>query len=164
MWYFFLVYAVGVFTFLQIRSRSQCHNIIFFYDSIAYTVFMAEHWAKVQRSAWFLVGGVTGGQAYWLWWSGKAWVFSCWVLQRENFNCTLRGGQRRARPNMTRRCISDWPLSHRLNIPPVTNRALYCNGEKHAFKTVSSSNTNRIKHTTIKNHTHLSMLRYKDLV
>jgi hypothetical protein len=47
----------------------------------------------------------------------------------------LKEEQRRARPNMKRCCISDWPLSHRLNMPPVTNRALYCNGETHAFET-----------------------------
>jgi hypothetical protein len=43
-------------------------------------------------------------------------------------------GQRRARPSMTRRCISDSPLSHRFNFPPVTNRALYYNGETPALK------------------------------
>jgi len=42
-------------------------------------------------------------------------------------------GQRRFRPNMTCRTISDSHLSRRLNIPPVTNRALYYNGETRAY-------------------------------
>ena len=46
----------------------------------------------------------------------------------------LKEGQRRARPNMTHRCISDSHLSHRLNIPPVTNHALYYNRETRTFK------------------------------
>jgi len=33
-------------------------------NSIADTVFMAIHCAKVYRNAWFLVGAGTGGQAY----------------------------------------------------------------------------------------------------
>jgi len=46
-------------------------------------------------------------------------------------------GHRRFRPKTTRcRCISDLPISHRLEIPPATNRALYYNRENHAFKTV----------------------------
>jgi len=35
-----------------------------FDDCIADTVLMAVHSAKVQCSAWLLVGGGTGGQAY----------------------------------------------------------------------------------------------------
>jgi len=46
----------------------------------------------------------------------------------------FKEGQRRARPNMTRRCISDSPLSHRLEIPPVTNLALYYNRNKRVLK------------------------------
>ena len=51
-------------------------------------------------------------------------------------------GQRRARPNMTRRSnISVSPISHRLEIPPATNRALYYNAFKPVYPTAASTET-----------------------
>jgi hypothetical protein len=58
-----IVYFVGILILLQIRARSQCHKIIFFMTVLLILSSWQYFCAKVQRSAWFLVGGGTGGQA-----------------------------------------------------------------------------------------------------
>ena len=51
-------------------------------------------------------------------------------------------GQRRARPNMTRRrSITNPPISHRLEIPPATNRALHYNAFKPLYPTAAATET-----------------------
>ena len=51
-------------------------------------------------------------------------------------------GQRRGRPNMTRRRnISASPISHSLEIPSATNRALYYNAFKPLYPTVAATET-----------------------
>ena len=76
----------------------------------------------LQFVASFLAGGGCsggGGRAYWVWRSGKGWVF----IYLELVACTCGGGVKTR--EQTWRYISELLLTYRLKIPPAKNRALH---------------------------------------
>jgi len=54
----------------------------------------------------------------------KGWVFVCLGVQCDEFN-PITVAERRTRPIMTCRCVSDSLLAYGLKIPPAKNRALH---------------------------------------
>jgi len=95
---------------LQIRPRSQCHKIIFLMIVLLILFSWQYISAKVQCSAWFLS---VAELPYRLTDCGAVAKGGCLVAGYFSVKAStvLKEGQRRARPNMKRRCISDFPLS-----------------------------------------------------